>query len=129
MWFESSQGLLLVFVQTNYDLNNSSSLCFCVDPLLLEFKKPLEISSWHNHSQKDKKWVRYGWCLVVSLFSMEGTLYPNTLMLLPFWHKLNCFSFCQTFEKLFIIRAKILIKSKSLIVRFQPKFVTRYLPW
>ncbi len=28
---------------------------------------------------------------------------------LPFWHKLNYFSFCQTFEKLFIIFAKILI--------------------
>jgi hypothetical protein len=37
---------------------------------------------------------------------------------LPFRHKLNYFLFCQNFEKLFIICAKILIKSKSSIVKF-----------
>jgi hypothetical protein len=31
---------------------------------------------------------------------------------LPFQHKLNYFSFCEIFEKLFIIYAEILIKSK-----------------
>jgi hypothetical protein len=31
---------------------------------------------------------------------------------LPFWHKLNDFSFCHTFEILFIICVEILIKLK-----------------
>jgi hypothetical protein len=36
----------------------------------------------------------------------------NTIIPLPFWHKLNYFSFCGTFKKLLTICAKILIKSK-----------------
>jgi hypothetical protein len=34
------------------------------------------------------------------------------------WHKLNYFSFCPTFEKLFIICVEILIKSKFQLLGF-----------
>ncbi len=39
-------------------------------------------------------------------------LLTATIEPLSFWHKLNYFSFCQNFEKLFIICAKILINLK-----------------
>ncbi len=47
------------------------------------------------------------WSGVCIALLLTGTVEP-----LPFWHKLNYFSFCQTFEKLFIICAKILINLK-----------------
>jgi hypothetical protein len=43
----------------------------------------------------------------------------DTAILLPFQHKLNYFLFCWTFEILFIIYVKILIKSKVQLSSFE----------
>jgi hypothetical protein len=44
-----------------------------------------------------------------------------TIIPLPFWHKLNYFSFCQTFEILFIICVKFLIDLKVELLGFEPQ--------
>jgi hypothetical protein len=58
-------------------------------------------------------WLRQSCVYIVLGFK---TTIPNNnshiVVLLPFQHKLNHYLFCQTFEKIFIICAKISIKSK-----------------
>jgi hypothetical protein len=44
----------------------------------------------------------------------------TTIIPLPFQCKLNYFSFCQNFEKLFIIFAEILINLKVQLLGFEP---------
>jgi hypothetical protein len=45
----------------------------------------------------------------------------DTIVPVPFQHKLNYFLFCRTFEILFIICAEILIKSKVQLSSFEPQ--------
>jgi hypothetical protein len=45
----------------------------------------------------------------------------STIVPLAFWHKLNYFLFCQTFEKLCIICVEIFNKIKISIVKFEPQ--------
>jgi hypothetical protein len=48
------------------------------------------------------------------------TIQKIIVVLLSFWHKLNYFLFCCTFEKNIIICVKILIKSKVQLLGFEP---------
>jgi hypothetical protein len=45
--------------------------------------------------------------------------HENIVVPLPFWHKLNDFSFFQNFENLFIICVEILINLKVQLLGFK----------
>ncbi len=75
---------------------------------------------WDTHTHVQKPWITtWMYWLPTITFQLILLVFTNgwgfmlninqhTVVFLLFWHKLNLFLFCQTFEKLFICAKKIL---------------------
>ncbi len=62
----------------------------------------------------DASTIQFEYSNIIICLVLEHIIIP-----LPFQDKLKYFSFCQNFEKLFIICAKILINLKVQLSRFE----------